>query len=310
MTPPKSDERRSSVNLERTRQQLQDLDLLLKQMLALPSDGSMPEESAPAGNPEPDAPPAAAETLPQQPATFTVVASPVANVTSMPPVSTEPVVTLRVYAPPQIDAEPVAAVSAPRPPEQPSRAEVANGQIQKTVAAESPRPEPVADPAPAQSTPAIKEKELPAADSATAPASAVIVPLERVAEKPSSAPPPAPQVVKLVPPTPEPPDAANEADIHKFDLTGPVHYDLTPEHGWDALGGSEPPAGSPPYRALVSANRSFDRVLHILGPLGRPLTTQLGRDILGWTGVILLLAAAALGVVGWLSWPISWEVLK
>src|SRR5262249_41618726 len=140
---------------------------------------------------------------------------------------------------------------------------------------------------------------------AVAPASAVIVPLERVVEKPPSAAPPAPQIVKVAPPPPEPPAAASDADIHKFDLTGPVHYDLTPDHGFDTLGGSELPAGSPRYPPLVSANRSFDRILHVLGPLGRPLTTQLGRDILGWTGVILLLAAAAVGVVGWLSWPIS-----
>jgi hypothetical protein len=245
--------------------------------------------------------PSVAET-PHRPATFTIVASPASADVPRQATPTEPVVELRVYAPPKLTAE--------HPAEQPIVPPVVDeitGQAEPSTLPQPPKP---------QATPAMEAAQVPsAAAKSTLPSAvaAILSPVEDsetetdTKESTFTAP-----LTSAAAKTPEAGDLSppGDADIHKFDLRGPADYDLTPDHGWEALSASEPPAGSPPYQALVGANRLFDRFLHAFGPLGRILLSQRGRDILGWTGVILLVTAAAIALVGWLSWPLSHELLK
>lgn len=314
MIPAKSDDRRPSVNLERTRQQLQDLDQLLQQMLALPIDPSAPDdEQLPAAEAAPpaEAAPAAAG---QRPVTFTIVASPATMPVPKQPVATEPVVALRVYAPPRLDTE----HPAERPIVPPATDEPAN-EAEPRALDRAAKPEgPIDVETPRASTPAVPQSP---ATPATPTEPARIVPVTELpltqatsslgtSDKTPGVPAAAGPVATTAAEIRESPEIAPDVDIHKFDLTGPVQYDLTPDNGWETLGAAEPVAGPAPYRALVGANRTFDRFLRIFGPLGRPFLSPVGRNILGWTGIILLLTAAALALVGWLSWPISWELLK
>ena len=55
-------------------------------------------------------------------------------------------------------------------------------------------------------------------------------------------------------------------------------------------------------RPLVWLNRFFDRHTYRLGALGRWLRRPAGRAVLGWTG-LLLLAAAAVLLARWIRWP-------
>jgi hypothetical protein len=292
MTPAKSDGRRPSINLERTRQQLQDLDQLLKQMLALPMDNAAP------GEPEM---PSVAET-PHRPATFTIVASPATADVPKQATPTEPVVELRVYAPPRLAGE--------HPAEQPIAPPVADQITGKDGPTLPQPPEP-------QATPAMEAAHEPGAPGKSTIPSAVAAILTPVDDsetetdaKESAFTAPLTSATAETPGAGDSSPAGKDADIHKFDLRGPADYDLTPDHGWEALSASESPAGSPPYQALAGANRLFDRFLHAFGPVGRLLLSHRGRDILGWTGVILLVTAAAIALVGWLSWPLSRELLK
>lgn len=56
------------------------------------------------------------------------------------------------------------------------------------------------------------------------------------------------------------------------------------------------------YWLLTPINRGYERALASLGPLGKPLATPAGRNLLGWLGLIMLLGAAALCLGGWLGW--------
>jgi hypothetical protein len=53
---------------------------------------------------------------------------------------------------------------------------------------------------------------------------------------------------------------------------------------------------------LVCVNRLFDWGLGCLGPLGRPLRGDRGRNLLGWTGVVLLAGAVAWLLLGGTPW--------
>ncbi|MGF1578510.1 MAG: hypothetical protein ACFCD0_04020 [Gemmataceae bacterium] len=54
-----------------------------------------------------------------------------------------------------------------------------------------------------------------------------------------------------------------------------------------------------PFRLL---NAAFDGSTHLLGPLGTGLRTSIGRKILGWLGVVMLLAAGVWQLFLWYSW--------
>lgn len=62
------------------------------------------------------------------------------------------------------------------------------------------------------------------------------------------------------------------------------------------------PKRSLPYRAAVRLNLGLERVLHRLGPLGQLLLKDSVREWLGWLGLVLLVAAAALSVGVLLGW--------
>jgi hypothetical protein len=56
------------------------------------------------------------------------------------------------------------------------------------------------------------------------------------------------------------------------------------------------------YQAAVRVNSGLERMLLSLGPLGRPFLSDWGREWLGWLGLVLLVAAAALTLGMWLGW--------
>jgi hypothetical protein len=55
-------------------------------------------------------------------------------------------------------------------------------------------------------------------------------------------------------------------------------------------------------RPLVWCNRAFDLGTVLLGPLGHGFRRPAGRSLLGWTGILLLLSAAAWGAWDWMDW--------
>ncbi len=62
------------------------------------------------------------------------------------------------------------------------------------------------------------------------------------------------------------------------------------------------PRSTFPYRAAVRVHSGLERMLLSLGPLGRPFLSDWGREWLGWLGLVLLVAAAALTLGMWLGW--------
>jgi hypothetical protein len=69
---------------------------------------------------------------------------------------------------------------------------------------------------------------------------------------------------------------------------------------------SSPPIAerTPIHQApLVALNRVFDAVMLCLGPAGQWFCTSAGRNLIGYTGLILLFGSAAWGAAGWFGWP-------
>jgi hypothetical protein len=321
MTSAQPNERRTSLNLDRTRQQLRELDQLLQQMLALPTDS--------AGG-EPATAPSVPREAVQAPAELAVVEDVIAepHIAGAPSVSVAvaaaplpigaehqtQIVSLRVYAPPEPEQSPAADEAATSEPTAEAPAEVAADST--PVAGDPCSGEPSTERIPladAAGSDVSAVDRTPLADAAGSEKTALAAeasvqrPVDRkIAEANST--------TATLDRAPESLGASrgqpSDKDIHDFDLTGPVHYDLAPDHDWETLGAPAAPEGSPPYRALVEANRFFDTALRLLGPLGRPFTTSAGRSFLGWTGLLLLATAAAILVVGWLSWPEPWQILK
>ncbi|MFN4257667.1 MAG: hypothetical protein ACK4RK_00085 [Gemmataceae bacterium] len=64
----------------------------------------------------------------------------------------------------------------------------------------------------------------------------------------------------------------------------------------------EPPPIAPWLTPLVWINRSFDLCTYPLGGVGRWLRGQQGRNVLGWTGGLLLVAAVAWALWERLRW--------
>jgi hypothetical protein len=56
------------------------------------------------------------------------------------------------------------------------------------------------------------------------------------------------------------------------------------------------------YETLVGVNRVLETFLGLLGPLGRPFLSDGGRNVLGWLGLILLIGSTALALGVWLGW--------
>jgi hypothetical protein len=114
-------------------------------------------------------------------------------------------------------------------------------------------------------------------------------------------------------PTQKPERRPEVLDPALFDLSGPADYDvggddLLAEVGTlgaeDHLGATrlQPGRRSRFLGPLLTMNAAFDRGADWLGPLGRWLTAPATRNFLGWLGIMLLLAAAALYFGAWLGW--------
>jgi hypothetical protein len=78
-----------------------------------------------------------------------------------------------------------------------------------------------------------------------------------------------------------------------------------------ALGPLPPPTRPQPrvkgpiplgLRPLLWPNQAFDRYAAALGAPGRWLSGPSGRSVIGWTGLLLLAAAAAWGLLDWMGW--------
>jgi hypothetical protein len=55
-------------------------------------------------------------------------------------------------------------------------------------------------------------------------------------------------------------------------------------------------------RPLVRVNQAFDRLTYPLGATGYWLRSAAGRDVLGWSGVLLITGSVAWAVLDWLGW--------
>jgi len=53
---------------------------------------------------------------------------------------------------------------------------------------------------------------------------------------------------------------------------------------------------------LVWFNRGFDKIASFLGRPGQWVSDARGRNILGWTGLLLMCAAGLLFVKDWFGW--------
>lgn len=94
----------------------------------------------------------------------------------------------------------------------------------------------------------------------------------------------------------------------EFDLRGPCRdYDLGPsaalaEGGFDFGSFTQPQPESALHRGLIAVNDAYEATGRVLGPAGKPLTAPATRNLLGWLGILFLLAAAALILGSWLGW--------
>ncbi len=119
-------------------------------------------------------------------------------------------------------------------------------------------------------------------------------PLQREGEAPAEPRTPS----KLARQEPRPPEAEPAIAYRNQEVTR-ARYS-------QQVSGEEPRCGGDQekrtYWLLTPINRAYDRALAWLGPLGKPLATPAGRNLLGWLGLIMLLGAAALCLGGWLGW--------
>jgi hypothetical protein len=130
---------------------------------------------------------------------------------------------------------------------------------------------------------------------------------------------PRPAEPPVPPPSPRAPEEEEEEvlDPALFDLSGPETFDLAapgelpedpfdlpPPPGTREVGMPDAPAENPSlgHRTLVGINTAFDRGVSCLGPLGRLLTTPVGRQVLGWLGILLLSAAGFWVLADWRGW--------
>ncbi len=270
-----SNSRPPALGPERTRQQLQELDALLQQMLALPlADGPAGEheETAPvAAEPRAEAKDVAPEPAKPLPSSFTeprvkrLTGLSIARPCSEP---VEPrVIAAKFPAPltPELlrsgprSAQKVLSLSTP-----PTRAE---GDATRDVVIPA-GPAPVPEQGEVR-TPSIMRTDLASED--------VLEPL-------------------------------------RFDLTGPADMDLAHDMGQSEavllppritpaeLMNEVPSRLSVAYQSLLGVNRVLEAPLQALGPVGRPFLSEHGRNFLGWLGLILLTGSAALALGVWLGW--------
>jgi hypothetical protein len=139
------------------------------------------------------------------------------------------------------------------------------------------------DPERTDSAPSVEREVAPAAASQSVLTSEALVARPVQTERAPPTPAPRQEVVRRPAAHRGPTGRINEPVISAAAGTGP------PMPGW--------------LRPLRPANQVFDAVTQWLGPLGRWLRGPRGRCLIGWTGVLFLVAA-----VGWALWDaVDWS---
>jgi hypothetical protein len=129
--------------------------------------------------------------------------------------------------------------------------------------------------------------------------SSILGPRSPAAQRSQSDPPPPvwrAETIAFVParsePTPQPPMTTAGALLARVEATSASPF-LPPTE--------EPVAMS--FSPLIALNRAFDAIMLCFGPVGQLFCTSAGRNLLGMTGLALLIGGAAWGAAGWFGWP-------
>ncbi len=169
----------------------------------------------------------------------------------------------------------------------------------------------------------------PLTDDPGAPPTRPAAEVPRKPELRTSAPAPRPEEIQAEPPPPEfilpawpessiridPPRSAASSPTEEPDIAPPPAADPAAELGPWLPAGNPPtltsrrsrrdrhrPRIAPWRHPVLWSNRTFDRWTLRLGSPGRWLRGPQGRALLGWTGLLLLAAALAWGVLDWIGW--------
>ncbi len=271
---------RSAVGPERTRQQLQELDALLQQMLALPLAEKPESRSHPASGDPLEVVSEPAQVV--EPPVRTVSPTPAAKPADRPVLKRlTPLLSLTPTREPG-ERGPIAA-------KQPSP--LSSNPIRLIEEPASFTPPPAANPGLSVFVP----EECPAARISTLqPGPARATALEAATSALAGA-------------------AADPLDPLRFDLAGPLDLDLSPDLEGEAAvfdsrdpeplaEGEKPSRLSLAHQGLIGVNRVLETPFRMLGPVGRPFLSHTGRSFLGWLGLILLTGSAALALGVWLGW--------
>jgi hypothetical protein len=89
---------------------------------------------------------------------------------------------------------------------------------------------------------------------------------------------------------------------HGASAVGRPHAPALVASAAPGLGSPTPPPVTGWLRPLVVVNRAFDRGTLRLGAVGCWLRRPRGRQVLGWTGLLLLAAALARVILDWIGW--------
>jgi hypothetical protein len=178
--------------------------------------------------------------------------------------------------------EPAADFSSSRPPVRP-RPEASEPPIRRY-------PDPVipADPEPAAAAPSVPDR------SETSAPTVIPEPSPRLVVDPLPAPPVAPRSSVVVPATEE--EEPEEA---------PRRYGYSRREKKHAAAAAKNPEAAPMLAAwwwpLWLVNGILELTFRGLGPAGRWTTTPVGRNLLGWGGVLMLAGAVGKGLNDWFA---------
>ncbi len=103
------------------------------------------------------------------------------------------------------------------------------------------------------------------------------------------------------PPQPEPEIKTSLPELPEIDLPPRISRGPAPELPDPNF--PAPARGRLAYWIALGFNGLFDVPTYLLGPLGAWLRGPVGRDLLGWSGIFLLMGAIGWGAVKWMGWP-------
>lgn len=260
-----------------TRQQLDELDVLLQRMLSLPISQPEPAVAFPPPPPLPELPPVAPRPAPREPAeppaaswrADTPAASKIPHLTHAP----EPAVA---FTPSVLPFQPAARHQPepppPRPVPPPPPPRLFTPPVRETVP-----PTPFVAPEPTPTEPMVAPGTLRGVDAPALP-------------------------FNFTPANPNPAPATVEPAVYDFPEVNPFADPLPPVP-------AAPTSSAPPVPVALwpvfAVNWLLEFALGWFGPVGHLLTRPAMKTLLGWLGVLLILAAgvwAARGM-GWVSWP-------